>query len=110
VPAPQNGFGTAAMVLGICSIVLSCLYGVLGILAIIFGILGRKRVRRGEATNPGQALAGIICGSIGVTMSAALVILSVAFVGYDDDNGRHDSEQVGDNPFSTSLFLDAGTR
>ena len=35
---------------------------VVGILAVIFGAIGRRKRRRGEATNGGQALAGIIWG------------------------------------------------
>ena len=67
MPAPQNGFGTAAMVLGIAALALMfCTWGVagivLGVLALIFGLLGKGRVARGEANNRGQALAGIIMG------------------------------------------------
>ncbi|WP_307798861.1 DUF4190 domain-containing protein [Streptomyces beijiangensis] len=95
--APTNGFGIAGMVLGILSVVIFCAWGigiVLGVLALIFGILGRKRANRGEASNGGMALAGIILGSIGIVVSSAFlgfIIWAVA-----NDNGSDD------DPFSDS--------
>ncbi|MET7386817.1 DUF4190 domain-containing protein [Streptomyces sp. NPDC005529] len=92
-PAPSNGLGTASMVLGIIASVLFCAWPlaiVLGILAIVFGVIGRGRVRKGEATNPGQALAGIICGSVGIVLGTALIVVIVALpddIGSDDSNG-----------------------
>ncbi|MEU8692958.1 DUF4190 domain-containing protein [Streptomyces sp. NPDC048665] len=70
-PAPSNGLGTAALVCGILSTVGFLLWPialVLGILAIIFGAIGRGKAKRGEATNPGMALAGLICGSVGIVL------------------------------------------
>src|ERR1700722_4273019 len=72
----RNGVGTAALVLGILAIVLSwtVLGGiVLGVLAVIFGIVGRGRANRGEATNRGSATAGIVTGVIGVVLAGALI-------------------------------------
>jgi len=40
----------------------------LSILAVIFGVQGRGLAARGLASNPRQALAGIICGSIGAVL------------------------------------------
>lgn len=70
--------GVAALVLGIISLpgVFTFFVGfVLGILAVIFGAVGRSRARRGEATNGGVALAGLICGAVGLAASVALVAL-----------------------------------
>ena len=44
---PQNGIGTAALVMGILQFV--CLGPIGTVLAIIFGRMGMKRVERGEA-------------------------------------------------------------
>jgi heme/copper-type cytochrome/quinol oxidase subunit 2 len=108
---PANGMGVAAMVLGILSVCLFCLYGVvgivLGVLALIFGILGRKRVRAGSATNSGQALAGIILGSIGIaigTIVVGLLIWGVTKAMNDDDDV---DDPYGDG-FATSLVIGAG--
>ncbi|MGW0908178.1 DUF4190 domain-containing protein [Streptomyces sp. NPDC002853] len=78
--APANGMGVAGLVLGIVSAAVFCLWPlaiVLGILAIIFGAIGRGRARRGEATNPGQALAGIICGAAGIVLGVALLVVLI---------------------------------
>ena len=77
----RNGFGTTALVLGILSVLTSLtvfLGVILGVLAVIFGFLGRRRARRHEATNGGMALAGLLTGAAGVAVS---VLLVVAFLG-----------------------------
>ena len=67
---PSNGMGTTGMVLGIIGVVCSVtfflwFFGViLGILAIIFGAIGRGKAKRGEATNKGAATAGLVCGIV----------------------------------------------
>lgn len=75
--APANGMGVTSLVLGIIAAAVFCLWPlaiVLGVLAIIFGAIGRGRARRGEATNPGQALAGLICGIAGVVLGVGLLV------------------------------------
>ncbi|MEY9994667.1 hypothetical protein ABIE67_006699 [Streptomyces sp. V4I8] len=77
---PSNGMGTAGLVLGIISAVVFCLWPVaivVGVLAVIFGAIGRGKARRGEATNPGQALAGIICGVAGVGLGLGMAALLI---------------------------------
>lgn len=70
---PQNGAGTAALVLGIISIV-GCT--ATSIPAIICGIIGLGRAKRGEATNQGAALGGIICGSISLLLVGGFVLFA----------------------------------
>ncbi|MFE1438500.1 hypothetical protein [Streptomyces sp. NPDC058739] len=80
-PVPSNGMGTAGLVLGIIADVVFCLWPVaivVGILAVIFGAVGRGKAGRGEATNPGQALAGIICGVVGIALGVGFGVLVVA--------------------------------
>jgi hypothetical protein len=75
---PRNGFGVAAFALGLLALLLSwtAIGGiVLGIPAVIFGVLGRGRARRGEATNGGLSMAGIVLGVVGVLIA----ILIIAF-------------------------------
>jgi hypothetical protein len=72
--APSNGFGTAALILGIVGLI-TAIFGVgilLGILAVIFGFLGRGRAKRGEASNGGAALAGVITGALAFVGGAVL--------------------------------------
>lgn len=78
----RNGFGVTALVLGILSLfgVLTIVLGVLlGLLAIVFGALGRRRARRGEADNGGVALAGLITGTVGLVLSILAIAALVAF-------------------------------
>ncbi|WP_234389958.1 DUF4190 domain-containing protein [Streptomyces sp. MMG1533] len=79
-PAPNNGMGTAALVIGIVSAVGFCMWPIAiigGILAVVLGVLARQKARRGESTNAGQALAGIICGSVGLALSVGMIALLV---------------------------------
>ena len=74
---PRNGMGTAALVLGIVALLgfWTVILGILlGLLAVVFGVIGRKRASRGEATNGGAALAGAILG--GLALVAGIVILA----------------------------------
>ncbi|WNG89999.1 DUF4190 domain-containing protein [Mycobacterium sp. ITM-2016-00317] len=76
--APKNGLGTAALVLAIVGLLLcwTVVGGVLlGIAGIVLGFLARTRVKRGEATNAGVALAGIVLGAVSIV--ASLVIVAI---------------------------------
>ncbi|MFD4524181.1 DUF4190 domain-containing protein [Streptomyces sp. NPDC058470] len=103
--APSNGMGTAALILGIASAALFCVWPltfVMGILGVVFGAIGRRKAARGEATNPGQALAGIICGAVGIVLAIALVVLIFVFA--EDSSSEIDSGTDGDG-FSTSFVV-----
>ncbi|MER6013680.1 DUF4190 domain-containing protein [Streptomyces bluensis] len=78
---PSNGMGIASLILGIIAAVGFCMWPLailLGVLAVIFGVIGRAKAGRGEATNPGQALAGIICGAAGIVLGVLAFVLIVA--------------------------------
>ncbi|MFJ5973805.1 DUF4190 domain-containing protein [Streptomyces sp. NPDC093060] len=80
-PQPNNGMGTASLVLGILATVGFCAWPlalVMGVVAVILGALGRGKARRGEATNPGVALAGIICGAAGIVLVLGLFAFFIA--------------------------------
>ena len=63
-PPPQNGMGTAALVLGLVGLVFSVVFFPLGfvlaVIGLVLGLLGLKRVKRGIATNRGMALSGTV--------------------------------------------------
>ena len=61
---PQNGLGTAALVLGIIGMLFVCTCP----LAIIFGAIGISRANSGQATNKGAATAGLILGIVGLAL------------------------------------------
>jgi hypothetical protein len=46
---------------------------------VILGVLGRGRAKRGEATNGGVAMAGIVLGVLGVVVSIVAIALTVMF-------------------------------
>lgn len=85
-PPKSNGQATAALVLGIISIVLFWTFGfgiILGILAIVFGVLGRGRAREITAAGQsdgqsGRATAGLVTGVLGVVGGALFIVLLVA--------------------------------
>lgn len=67
---PKNGIGNAALWMGILGLLIFPV--VFSVLAIIFGFIGVGRAGRGEATNKGVALAGLILGFIGLPLSIIL--------------------------------------
>ena len=69
-----------SLILGIVSIPFIYLFGlgiILGILAIIFGIISLKKIRKGKLAGKGMAIAGIITGFIPI-----IWILSIGVLAY----------------------------
>ena len=78
--APQNGMGTAALVLGIIGLVLCGGFTIiLPLLATVFGAIGRKKADQGLANNRGSATAGLVMGIIGLVIGLSWLVL--AFIG-----------------------------
>ncbi|MER5206991.1 DUF4190 domain-containing protein [Streptomyces sp. NPDC002825] len=108
--APSNGMGTTSMVLGIIAVAGFCLYGlgvILGVLALIFGIIGLKKVGRGEATNRGMAIAGIVLGSVGTLVSAVFLGFVIWAIAQDPSAFEEDSS---DDPFASVLQIEQDGR
>lgn len=80
VPTPQNGMGTAALVMGILQFV--CLGTIGSILAIVFGRIGMNKAKKGLATNGGVAKAGFWLGIAGVILSIIGIIIAVFAIGF----------------------------
>lgn len=80
---PRNGFGVTALVCGLIGalfglvIYLFAVTGILGIVAVVFGILGVGRARRGEATNLGVSVAGTVLGLVACVASVLGVVAVV---------------------------------
>lgn len=105
---PQNGTGIAAMTLGILSCTMFCVYGVfsvvLGVIAVVLGVKGRRQAERGEATNHGQAQAGLVTGIIGLVLGLAVMVLIIIgiMVGINSEEGSVD-------PYDARVPLPAAT-
>jgi hypothetical protein len=79
-PRSRNGFGVAALVIGVASLVavisfvlfpLGLLGGLIGLILGIVALAGRKT--RG-ATNGGQAIAGLICSVLALLLAVTLSV------------------------------------
>lgn len=70
---PQNGKGTAALVLGILGLFLFPV--IFSVLAIILGVQGKNLADRGMATNRGAAQAGFVLGIIGLVIGVFLFLI-----------------------------------
>jgi hypothetical protein len=79
VAQPTNGMAVASLVLGILSILLFFTVVppfILGGLGVIFGIIGVSKAGQG-APNKGLAIAGLVCGAIGIVAAIAFIALVV---------------------------------
>lgn len=81
-PTSGNALGAASVVLGLIGLVLSvAVVGLLpGAAAMVFGLTGRGRVKRGEATNRGQATAGLLLGALAVAVALSSIAATLVFV------------------------------
>ncbi|MEU0471554.1 DUF4190 domain-containing protein [Streptomyces olivaceus] len=83
----RNGFGVVALVLGIlAALTFWTVFGgiVCGVLAVVFGALGFRRKRRGEATNGATAVVGAVIGLIGLLVSSILLAAGLTFLNSDE--------------------------
>ncbi|MCX2732920.1 DUF4190 domain-containing protein [Saccharopolyspora sp. NFXS83] len=97
---PKNGLGTAGFVLGLLALLFSFIpfIGVvawpLGILGLVFGVLGIVRARNGQANNQGMAITGTVLAGIGLLICIAWV----GVVGSVANETAEQSESLGIEP------------
>jgi hypothetical protein len=112
--APQNGLGTAALVMGILQFV--CLGPIGSVLAIVFGRIGMTKAKRGEATNGSAAKAGFWLGIAGLVLmvvfgaiTAVIVTQGVGALSASVDPARNAETGLPDGQYgiepTTSTFL-----
>ena len=81
--APQQpektGLAVASLVLGIISVVISCM-GVNIILAVIAIILGAVYLSKKQAARRGMAIAGLVLGIVSIAIFILLVVLATVFM------------------------------
>ena len=81
---PKNGLGIAALVIAIIGLVFcwTVVGGViLGVAAVIIGFVARGRVKRGQATNGGVAIAGIVLGFLAIIVSLVFIPIWISVFG-----------------------------
>lgn len=84
--AARNGLGTAALILGIIGTLSGLiplffwLAGILGVIALILGLVGRGRVKRGEANNKGVTTTGAILGLAALILSVVGAVITFTAV------------------------------
>lgn len=78
VAAPQNTFGTVALITGILGFF--CLGLVGSVLAIIFGKMGMNKASAGLATNAGMAKAGFWLGIVGIVVNVVVGVIWIIVV------------------------------
>ncbi|MGW2088437.1 DUF4190 domain-containing protein [Streptomyces sp. NPDC001880] len=84
----RNGLGIAALVLGVIGAVsglipfLFWMAGILGLIALVLGLAGRGRAKRGEATNKGVTTFGAVLGLVSLIL--AVVGAVITFKAVDD--------------------------
>ncbi|MCS0636204.1 DUF4190 domain-containing protein [Streptomyces sp. LP05-1] len=88
-PAPVrgNGMAIAALVLGVIGLLLfwSVFGGViLGLLALILGIVGARRARGGRARHRGMAVAGIVLGALALIGSVVVAAIGLSVLNSDE--------------------------
>jgi hypothetical protein len=113
-PAPQNGLGTAALIMAILQFI--CLGPIGSILAIVFGRIGMTKAKQGKATNGGVAKAGFWLGIAGLILTIVGIIIAVFAIGFGVkaateavDPGKNSHTGLADGNYTmnpnTSVFL-----
>jgi H+/Cl- antiporter ClcA len=75
-----SGLAIASLVVGILALVTFWTYvgGILlGLIAIVLGVLALGRVRKGRAAGRGMAITGVVLGTLGLLLSLAFIALTV---------------------------------
>jgi hypothetical protein len=75
---PRNGAGTTSLVLGIVMVTLGLLpvIWIAGVVGIVYGVIGRRRVRVGVATNGTVANWGLALSIIGTVFWGGLKFMA----------------------------------
>jgi hypothetical protein len=77
---PRNGPGTASWVIGVIALVASVtIVGgvILGVVAAVLGAVAHGRAKRGQATNGGAAIAGLVLGIVATVPSGVIAVVAL---------------------------------
>ena len=97
----KKGLAIAALVLGILSLpaILTVVGGiVLGLIAIILGIVAARGASKGKNGGKGLAITGIVLGALGLVVSVIIVVVGVSIFNSDSGQQLRDCiSQAGDD-------------
>ncbi|MFC8125701.1 DUF4190 domain-containing protein [Streptomyces sp. NPDC057302] len=84
---PSNGMAITALVLGILAILLfwTVIGGaLLGLLAVIFGIIGARKARGGRAPYGKMSIVGAVLGGLGLIASGVIIAIGASILNSDE--------------------------
>ncbi|MFD3919641.1 DUF4190 domain-containing protein [Streptomyces sp. NPDC058595] len=99
-PARSNPLAIAALVLGIIACLLFWTIAggiVLGLLAVVLGIMGVRRARGGRAPHRTMSIIGTVLGALGLVVSTVLVIIGVSLLNSDEFDNFGDCMRSADS-------------
>ncbi|HET6857731.1 MAG TPA: DUF4190 domain-containing protein [Streptomyces sp.] len=91
-----NGLAIAALVLGILAILLfwTVIGGaLLGLLAVIFGVLGARKARGGRAQHGKMSVVGAVLGALGLVASIVIIAIGASILNSDEFKNFDDCVQ-----------------
>ncbi|MEU6568879.1 MULTISPECIES: DUF4190 domain-containing protein [Streptomyces] len=108
--APQTQHGTgvrrtnpmavAALVLGILAVLLFWTVvggALLGLLALIFGIIGARKARGGQAPRRVMSIVGAVLGALGLVASVVIIAIGASILNSDEFKDFDDCVQHADS-------------
>lgn len=107
---PNNGLGVASLVLGVIGVLMcwTIVFGVvIGVMAIVFGAIGRTRANTGEATNGGQALVGLILGGVALLLTAVMLVVFIT-LGVRESTGPAGDDNPDDATYGAYMAVPPG--
>ncbi|AQU65128.1 DUF4190 domain-containing protein [Streptomyces niveus] len=99
-PARSNPLAVAALVLGIIACLLFWTIAggiVLGLLAVVLGIMGIRRARGGRAPHRTMSIVGVVLGALGLVVSTVLVVIGVSLLNSDEFENFGDCMRQADS-------------
>jgi hypothetical protein len=103
-----NGFAVASLVLGILGLPVLCPLLIPSILALIFGLIARRDIKKTGQGGDGLALAGVIMGAIGTICSIVLIIVAIVYLAegnWHDSDGDDVPNFIDKHPSNPNLSL-----
>lgn len=100
-PSRPKGMAISALVLGVLALLLcwTVVGGILlGLLAIVLGLIAAGRAKRGEAGGRGMAITGVVLGLLGMVLAGVLIAAGASLLNSDSGKDlRNCLEEAGDD-------------